>query len=411
MRDVVTAILGGGRGARLWPLTRDRAKPAVPVAGKYRLIDIPISNSIDAGHRPHLRADPVQQRQPAPPHRPHLPLRRLQLGFVNILAAEQRLGDTSWYQGTADAVRQNIDRLVETDPTEVVILSGDQLYLMDLKRFVESHRASGADLTIAVSPVNREEAASLGIMRLDRAGPIGGVRREAGGGLDARPAWRSTRPPSTASGIDAEPGSLLASMGIYVFRTQALVDLLSTEGDDFGKNLIPRAVDRIRRLRVRAPRLLAGHRDHRLLPRRQPGTDPPVAGAEPVRHRPAGVHPAPVPPAGQGERLPDLRVAAGRRVDPVRLGDPPLGRRHPVAGAVRFGDRAHHPDGQSVLSGRFGGHPARGSATTARSATPSSTATPASATAAASSTWKGSRRPTATGGTSGTASSWCPACR
>jgi len=242
MRDVVTAILGGGRGSRLWPLTRDRAKPAVPVAGKYRLIDIPISNSIDAGID---RVFVLTQFNSASLHRHIARTYRFDSfssGFVNILAAEQRMGDTSWYQGTADAVRQNIDRLVETDPTEVVILSGDQLYLMDLKRFVEEHRASGADLTIAVSPVNREEAESLGIMRLDRRGRlVEFVEKPNEDSILDRMAL--DKPTIDASGIDAEPGSLLASMGIYVFRTEALVDLLATEGDDFGKNLIPRAVD------------------------------------------------------------------------------------------------------------------------------------------------------------------------
>ncbi|MBU1226155.1 MAG: glucose-1-phosphate adenylyltransferase, partial [Actinobacteria bacterium] len=132
MRSVVTAILGGGQGARLWPLTRDRAKPAVPVAGKYRLIDIPISNSINAGID---RVFVLTQFNSASLHRHIARTYRFDAfssGFVNILAAEQRRGDSSWYQGTADAVRQNIDRLVETDPTEIVILSGDQLYLMDL---------------------------------------------------------------------------------------------------------------------------------------------------------------------------------------------------------------------------------------------------------------------------------------
>ncbi|MBU1226795.1 MAG: glucose-1-phosphate adenylyltransferase, partial [Actinobacteria bacterium] len=162
-------------------------------------------------------------------------------GFVNILAAEQRRGDTSWYQGTADAVRQNIDRLVETDPTEIVILSGDQLYLMDLERFVRSHREANADLSIAVSPVNREEARALGILRLDRRRRLVEFEEkpQQDDALDHLTLDAGT---VEATGADAEPGSLLASMGMYVFRTQVLVDLLNHQGDDFGKNLIPRAV-------------------------------------------------------------------------------------------------------------------------------------------------------------------------
>ena len=241
MRSVVTAILGGGQGARLWPLTRDRAKPAVPVAGKYRLIDIPISNSINAGID---RVFVLTQFNSASLHRHIARTYRFDAfnsGFVNILAAEQRRGDTSWYQGTADAVRQNIDRLVETDPTEIVILSGDQLYLMDLERFVRSHREADADLSIAVSPVNREEARALGILRLDRRRRLVEFEEkpQQDDALDHLTLDAGT---VEATGADAEPGSLLASMGMYVFRTQVLVDLLNHQGDDFGKNLIPRAV-------------------------------------------------------------------------------------------------------------------------------------------------------------------------
>jgi len=241
MRGVVTAILGGGRGARLWPLTRDRAKPAVPVAGKYRLIDIPISNSIDAGID---RIFVLTQFNSASLHRHIARTYRFDsfsTGFVNILAAEQSMENADWYQGTADAVRQNINRLTETEPSEIVILSGDQLYLMDLDRFVGDHRRSGADLTIAVSPVDRQEAKALGIMRLDHRGRLVEFEEKP---QDDDAIARLTLDAETieATGVDAEPGSLLASMGIYVFRTPVLVDLLATDGDDFGKNLIPRAV-------------------------------------------------------------------------------------------------------------------------------------------------------------------------
>ncbi|MCB2222587.1 MAG: NTP transferase domain-containing protein [Actinobacteria bacterium] len=241
MRDVVTAILGGGRGTRLWPLTRDRAKPAVPVAGKYRLIDIPISNSLDAG------IDSIfvlTQFNSASLHRHIARTYRFDSfssGFVNILAAEQNMRSTDWYQGTADAVRQNIDRLTENDPSEVIILSGDQLYLMDLEDFVRRHREAGADVTIAVSPVSPEEARALGIMRLDREGRLVEFVEKPD---DPAEIERLTLDAATveATGVDAAPGSLLASMGIYVFRSGALVDLLASEGDDFGKNLIPQAV-------------------------------------------------------------------------------------------------------------------------------------------------------------------------
>jgi len=243
MRNVVTAILGGGRGARLWPLTRDRAKPAVPVAGKYRLIDIPISNSIDA------EIDQIfvlTQFNSASLHRHIARTYRFDAfstGFVNILAAEQNMESTDWYQGTADAVRQNMHRLTEPSPSEIVILSGDQLYLMELDRFVARHRESNADLTIAVAPVSTEEAEALGIMRLDHRGRLVEFVEKP---KDPDTVARMTLDADTvaATGVDADPGSLLASMGIYVFRTEVLVDLLeNNDGDDFGLDLIPRAVE------------------------------------------------------------------------------------------------------------------------------------------------------------------------
>jgi glucose-1-phosphate adenylyltransferase len=243
MRNVVTAILGGGRGARLWPLTRDRAKPAVPVAGKYRLIDIPISNSIDAGID---QIFVLTQFNSASLHRHIARTYRFDAfstGFVNILAAEQNMESTDWYQGTADAVRQNLRRLTEPSPSEIVILSGDQLYLMDLDRFVARHRESNADLTIAVAPVSTEEAEALGILRLDHRGRLVEFVEKP---KDPDTVARMTLDADTvaATGVDADPGSLLASMGIYVFRTEVLVDLLeSNDGDDFGLDLIPRAVE------------------------------------------------------------------------------------------------------------------------------------------------------------------------
>ena len=173
MRNVVTAILGGGQGARLAPLTRYRAKPAVPVAGKFRLIDIPISNSMKAGI---YRIYVLTQFNSASLHR-HISVTyrfdAFSEGFVNILAAEQSLGNRDWYQGTADAVRKNLPRLLHLKPSEILILSGDQLYLMHLREMIEqSHRSKKADLTIAVKPVSAAEAPGLGIMSIDREGRI-----------------------------------------------------------------------------------------------------------------------------------------------------------------------------------------------------------------------------------------------
>ena len=246
MKNVVTAILGGGQGTRLWPLTSYRAKPAVPVAGKFRLIDIPISNSLHAGID---RIFVLTQFNSSSLHRHIAQTYRFDnftRGFVNILAAHQSLSSATWYQGTADAVRQNLDRLLAGDPSEVLILSGDQLYLMDLEGFVEHHREREADITIAVKPVSREEARGFGIMRLDRAGRIVEFVEKP---KDERILDELTLDAETIGRLelDAKPGQLLASMGIYCFRNATLRDSLEADPsqDDFGGEVIPSAIGRL----------------------------------------------------------------------------------------------------------------------------------------------------------------------
>jgi glucose-1-phosphate adenylyltransferase len=242
MKGVVTAILGGGQGTRLWPLTLRRAKPAVPIGGKFRLIDIPISNSLHAGVE---QVYVLTQFNSASLHRHIAQTYRFDVfrdGFVNILAAEQSLDNRDWYQGTADAVRQNLRRLIGGDVEDVLILSGDQLYLMDLVGFVEGHRERRADFSVAVKPVDRAEAPGLGIMRIDEHGRIVEFVEKptdpqviAGLALDAATIERLH--------LDAQPGSLLASMGIYVFRAAVLERLLAgTAGADFGREVIPSAI-------------------------------------------------------------------------------------------------------------------------------------------------------------------------
>ncbi len=244
VRDVITAILGGGRGTRLWPLTQHRAKPAVPVAGKFRLIDIPISNSLHAGID---RIFVITQFNSASLHRHIAQTYRFDIfsrGFVNILAAEQGLERSDWYQGTADAVRQNLGRLTYSQPREILVLSGDQLYLLDMRAFVESHRERRADVSIAVKPVPRSEASGLGILRIDGEGRIVEFvekpKREEE--LD-----RLTLDAATIErlGLDAEPGTLLASMGMYVFRREVIEDFFATdrESHDFGSQIIPAAIE------------------------------------------------------------------------------------------------------------------------------------------------------------------------
>ena len=173
MRNVVTLVLGGGRGTRLFPLTRYRSKPAVPLAGKYRLIDIPLSNCINSGLN---RIYVLTQFMSVSLHRHIRQTYRFDAfgaGFVEILAAQQTMDSTTdWYQGTADAVRKNIRYLEQSDIKYVLILSGDQLYRMDYREMLQTHVETKADVTIAAIPVARQEAAALGIMRVDDSGRV-----------------------------------------------------------------------------------------------------------------------------------------------------------------------------------------------------------------------------------------------
>ncbi len=242
VKRVVTEILAGGQGTRLWPLTQYRAKPAVPIGGKFRLIDIPISNSLHGGIE---RVYVMTQFLSASLHRHIAQTYRFDNfsgGYVNILAAEQGLRSRDWYQGTADAVRQNMHRLLESDPADILILSGDQLYLMDVEGFVTYHRETEADLTIAVKPVTREEAPSLGCMRIDDAGRIVDFVEKP-----QDPAIIDSLALDEESirrlGLDAEPGNVLASMGIYTFRTPILTQSLTeTSFVDFGREIIPETI-------------------------------------------------------------------------------------------------------------------------------------------------------------------------
>jgi len=240
MKSAVAAILGGGQGTRLSPLTHRRAKPAVPVGGKFRLIDIPISNSLHGGID---RIYVLTQFNSESLHRHIAQTYRFDVfrgGFVHILAAEQSVENRDWYQGTADAVRQNLGRLIEdNDPSEVVILSGDQLYLMDMERFLARHREQNADITIAVKPVSREEARGFGILRLGADGRIVEFfeKPKTDDELDALALDETTQ---AALGFDAPPGSYLASMGIYVFRPEILQEMLvGSPYTDFGREVLP----------------------------------------------------------------------------------------------------------------------------------------------------------------------------
>ena len=235
MSRVLSVVMGGGQGARLFPLTLERSKPAVPLAGKYRLVDIPISNCINS------RLNEVYlltQFNSASLHR-HIShsykFDHFSRGFVEILAAEQTPNSDTWYQGTADAVRKNLNHLLNNDFEHLLILSGDQLYRMDFREIIASHIEKEAEVTVATIPVDRERAAGFGIMHNDETGRI----------------TRFVEKPDTDEVLDSlraedqelGPDQYLASMGIYVFKRATLVELLENEQADFGRHIIPSAID------------------------------------------------------------------------------------------------------------------------------------------------------------------------
>jgi glucose-1-phosphate adenylyltransferase len=243
MQNVLSLILGGGRGTRLYPLTMLRSKPAVPIAGKYRLIDIPISNCINSGLN---RVYVLTQFLSVSLHR-HIAntykFDPFSQGFVEVLAAQQTNEAADWYQGTADAVRQNIRYVHEDGCQEVLILSGDQLYRMDFRHLLETHRQTGADVSIAVLPVGVEQVSSFGIVRLDDAGRVVGFvekpkTEELRAPFRTPPEWLERR------GIASKGREFLASMGIYLFSREALLQLLNAPplATDFGKDIFPRSI-------------------------------------------------------------------------------------------------------------------------------------------------------------------------
>jgi glucose-1-phosphate adenylyltransferase len=240
--NVLSIIMGGGQGTRLFPLTRERSKPAVPLAGKYRLVDIPISNCINSGLK---RIYLLTQFNSASLHR-HISqsykFDHFSKGFVEILAAEQTFTDTSWYQGTADAVRKNLLHFLNIDFDYVLILSGDQLYRMDFRHILADHIEKQADLTIATIPVGRGEAQSLGIMQIDAEHRITRFveKPKEEGILDSLKLPREWYP---NLGITEDRDLFLASMGIYVFNREVLLKLLDNNLADFGKHIIPGAIE------------------------------------------------------------------------------------------------------------------------------------------------------------------------
>lgn len=238
-KSVIAIILGGGAGSRLYPLTSNRSKPAVPIAGKYRLVDIPISNCINSNIN---RIFVLTQFNSASLNK-HIKntyqFSAFSSGFVDILAAEQTPDSSAWYQGTADAVRQSLRHMRSMEYDHVLILSGDQLYQMDFGNMFRTHAKDGADITIATIPVTEKEATEFGILKSDEENKITSFIEKPG--LDILPGWVS----DTKQDMQKTGRNYLASMGIYLFKKEVLLDLLENQkkdATDFGKELIPYAI-------------------------------------------------------------------------------------------------------------------------------------------------------------------------
>jgi len=239
MAEVLSIVLAGGKGTRLYPLTQSRAKPAVPFGGKFRLVDIPISNCINAKLR---QIYIVTQFNSASLH---LHINSTYMfdsftkGFVEILAAEQTPEHSGWYEGTADAIRKNFLHFRTQNPSYYIILSGDQLYRMDLQDLLKQHISSGAAISIACTPVNRDAASALGILKVDKSNRITKFLEKPGPTKDISD---FKAPPELWPEKNRE-NAYLGSMGIYVFNAKTMEDCLANEFADFGKEIIPAAIN------------------------------------------------------------------------------------------------------------------------------------------------------------------------
>ncbi|HMO60566.1 MAG TPA: glucose-1-phosphate adenylyltransferase [Ferruginibacter sp.] len=239
-RSVIAIVLGGGAGTRLYPLTASRSKPAVPIAGKYRLVDIPISNCINSGLNRILVLTQFNSASLNKHIKNTYQFSMFSKGFVDIVAAEQTPDNARWFQGTADAVRQSLRHIVNYDYEYVLILSGDQLYQMDFQAMLENHKANDADISIATIPVGDREAPEFGILKTNEEGVITSFIEKPDKSLLGD--WVS----DTGTEMKAQGRNYLASMGIYVFSRKLLFELLEDEkkdSTDFGKEIIPFSIE------------------------------------------------------------------------------------------------------------------------------------------------------------------------
>ncbi|MEC5158178.1 glucose-1-phosphate adenylyltransferase [Chryseobacterium sp. MP_3.2] len=235
--NVISIVLGGGRGSRLFPLTYSRSKPAVPIAGKYRLVDIPISNCLNSGYNKILVLTQFNSASLNSHIKNSYHFDIFSKGFVDILAAEQNVENEEWYQGTADAVRQSMKHLDKYDYDYILILSGDQLYQMDFRELIDFHCMNEGDITIATIPVNAKDAPGFGILKSDTQGNITSFIEKPS--HDILHEWKS----EVSEKSKSEGKEYLASMGIYVFSKDMLKKMFEEDpGDDFGGELIPNGI-------------------------------------------------------------------------------------------------------------------------------------------------------------------------
>jgi len=241
-REVISVILGGGAGTRLYPLTASRSKPAVPIAGKYRLVDIPISNCLNNGIG---RMFVLTQFNSASLNR-HIKntyhFSAFSKAFVDILAAEQTPDNPTWFQGTADAVRQGLRHIGPFESDYILILSGDQLYQMDFAEMLENHKNLGADISVATIPVTERDAPEFGILKSADGMITSFIEKPK---KDLLPEWIS----DTGDSMKSQGRNYLASMGIYIFNRKLLFDLLQNEyaeATDFGKEIIPQSINKLK---------------------------------------------------------------------------------------------------------------------------------------------------------------------
>ena len=240
-KSVIAIVLGGGAGSRLYPLTATRSKPAVPIAGKYRLVDIPISNCINSSINRILVLTQFNSASLNKHIKNTYQFSMFSKGFVDIVAAEQTPDNSGWFQGTADAVRQSLRHMVSYDAEYVLILSGDQLYQMDFAEMIDNHIAQKADISIATIPVGDREAPEFGILKTNAENDITSFIEKPA--KDLLPEWTS----DTGATMQSQGRNYLASMGIYIFNRRLLFDLLENEkkeATDFGKEIIPTSIEK-----------------------------------------------------------------------------------------------------------------------------------------------------------------------